>query len=147
MIPFIKQITLFKEIQKVVNSSNENFNDSIINFYVSLGNDLGFVSKKDYSFSFNGLKMPPLNLAWLDNDSLFFAFEVNFSSKELIISSLFKLNYCDADYACLVFSSKAFRESFSGIKKILQNFKSINHDFLLIDISDEKFFTFLKNTF
>lgn len=145
MMPFQKELTNFESIQKFVDSSKGDFDEVLTNFYYNLGKDLGFEVKKDFPFSFNGTRMPNLSLAWLDNNELFTALEVSFSSKDKVLSSLLKLNSCKSEYSILIFSSKVFLDGLNGLQNILDELKSIKSDFLLIDISKEDFLFISKN--
>ncbi len=139
--PLMRYILDFDQLQDYV-SKNEGLLPNLIrDYFLKLGNDLGFESEKNFSAKFNKIEMGSVKLAWVDSNKIAAAFEIEFGNKAEFLSSLWKLMALDTQNAVLITSSKARNFSPDETKKLVSMFSKKPENFLvLIDIAKEEFF-------
>ncbi len=141
MDPMVQEITDFKPLQVYVQSSKGNLFELAKRYYAYLGARLGFESSKDFEVDAGSVELPPLDIAWLDGDSLAAGFSFCFGSKKEALASLFSLFAAKPGLSVIITSSKAKNFSPEEFKSLLeeQDFLSLSAQFLLVDIAAEKF--------
>jgi len=141
MDPLIQEIIDFKPLQVYVQSSESNLVESTKRYYLNLGTKLGMDTTSDVEGKIEGVKFPPVSIAWLDGDKPLVGFSFCFGSKKEILSSIFSLLALQAELSVIVSSSKSRNYSLEELRKILEEpvFINLTTKFLLIDISTEKF--------
>ncbi len=141
MEPLIREITDFASLQVYVQSSDSNLFDSTRRYYAGLGRKLGFEVLRGFEPMVAGVKLPSVELAWLDAGKPLAVFSFCFGSREEMLASLFSLLASSADLSVLITSSKARNYSLGEIKSILEEAPFLNSltGFLLVDISKEEF--------
>ena len=132
----IPKLENFSELEKFLKESKLNYREAILEYYKTLGQQMGFTCRENFSVIEHTLNLGKLDLLWVEPKV---TFTLEFSSLENLLKELVKISEFSPELAVLILSSKSTHCKPKNVLKFIEESTLFPKEkFLLLDLAEKK---------